>query len=103
MTTERTGCVLAPVRSCSLRGVQEGGSDVKTIVVALFAAAIIAAAPAAPARAVVKQTPTHQMHHKLSAPKHKMRAKGVKRSYPEGLSRARSGPKDYSTGAGSGY
>ena len=73
----------------------------KTIVIALFTAAIIATAPAALARPVVKQTPTHRMHHKLSVPKHKMGAKGVKRSYPEGSGRARSGPKDYSTGAGS--
>ncbi|MGH6716547.1 MAG: hypothetical protein ACREDC_10215 [Bradyrhizobium sp.] len=80
----------------------------KKIVIAFSAAAIIAAAPAVLARPVVKQAPRHQMHHKLSkgrhshvseyAPKHKMRAKGVKRSYPGGLGRARGEPRDYSTG-----
>jgi hypothetical protein len=73
----------------------------KKIIIALFAAAVIAAAPAALARPVVKQTPRHRQHHKQSAPKHKMGAKGVKRSHPGALGRARSEPKDYSTGAGS--
>jgi Ni/Co efflux regulator RcnB len=84
---------------------------VKTIVIALFAAAVVAAAPAVLARSAVKQTARHEMHHKLSkrrhphvseyASKHKMRAKGVKRSYPGGLGGARVEPRDYSTGASS--
>lgn len=84
----------------------------KIIVIACLTAAVAAAAPAVLAQPVVKQTPRHEMHHKLSkrghahvsghALKHKMRrAKAIKRSYPGDLGRARSEPKDYSTGSSS--
>jgi hypothetical protein len=69
---------------------QGGRIDVKTTFIALSAAALIAAAPAALAEGVPGKTPSLQ--HKVStkhhpavsgyAPRREMQAKGSKRSYP---------------------
>ena len=80
----------------------------KTTLIVLSAAALIAAGPAVAAQHAA--TPDRVMHHKISkghhprvvghAPRRKVQATGAKRSYPGGFGYAPAAPSDYATGHG---
>jgi hypothetical protein len=96
---------------------------VKTTIIALSAAALIAAAPAVFAQGVASKTPGHEMQHKLSknphhgvsryAPGRETQVKDSKRAYPGAFGYAPAPPRDYPTddvsrnagggGGGGGY
>jgi hypothetical protein len=81
----------------------EGGRKVKTTIIALSAAILIAAAPAVLAKNVSSKTPDQQHHASKNhprvvsgnAPRHAMHAKGLKTGYPGAFGYAPSEPKDY--------
>jgi hypothetical protein len=75
----------------------------KTTIIALSAAALIAAAPGVLAQNVSSKTPD-QRHHaskqhprfvSVYAPRHAMHAQGLKTGYPSAFGYAPSEPKDY--------
>jgi len=76
---------------------------VKTTIIALSAAILIAAAPAVLAQNVSNKTPDQQHHASKKhprvvsgyAPRHAMHAKGLKTGYPGAFGYAPSEPKDY--------
>jgi hypothetical protein len=81
----------------------EGGRKMKTAIIALSAAVLIAAAPAVLAQNVLSKTPDQQHHASKKhprvvssyAPRHAMHAKGFKTVYPGAFGYAPSAPKDY--------
>ena len=94
---------LSPEHAMGLFGaIEEGGWKVKTTIVALFAAALIAATPAVAAQNVSSKTPGQ--HHKSFkkrphvtgyVPWHAVHAPSPKMGYPGAFGYAPSGPKDY--------
>jgi opacity protein-like surface antigen len=75
----------------------------KTVIIALSAAVLIAAAPAVLAQNVSSKTPDQQHHASKKhprlvsgyAPSHTMHAKGLKAGYPGAFGYAPSEPKDW--------